>query len=258
MDTLLKSGRFFFAISLIAFGAQYLIYGRFVGGLPPVPEWTPGGRVGACLVGAALVAAGICIATNWKARISAALVGIFFVLCVIFLHTIRFSEIVRSGVGRTRAFEPLAIGAAALVLAGITDAGTFAPRQHKTILLGRWIFAISMVIFGIQHFMYLTFIATLIPAWIPGHLFWVYLTGTGFIAAGVTIITGVLARLGSTSLGIMFLLWVLLLHAPRVAAALHNGDEWSSLWVALCLSGSAFVTAQSFPRPSVEKKNGLT
>ncbi len=71
-----------------------------------------------------------------------------------------------------------------------------------------------MVIFGIQHFMYLAFIATQIPAWIPGHVFGVYLTGTGFIAAGVAIITGVFSRLASTLLGIMFLLWVLLLRAP--------------------------------------------
>lgn len=259
MDTLLKPGRCFFAASLIAFGVQYVIYGRFAGGLPPVPPWTPGGHVGAYLVGAALIAAGISIAANWKARWSATLVGIFNLLCVVFLHTIHFSDIVRSGVGRTRAFEPLAISGAALVLAGIIGSGTLAartaaPRQDQTvllgrqILLGRWIFAVSMIIFGIQHFMYLAFIATLIPAWIPGHLFWVYLTGTGFIAAGVSIMVGKYARLGSTLLGVMFLLWVLLLHGARVAAALHNGDEWSSLWVALCLSGSAFVIAQSFPK----------
>jgi len=253
MDTLLKSGRCFFAASLIAFGVQYLIYGRFAGGLPPVPPWTPGGRVGAYLVGAALIAAGISITANWKARLSATLVGIFFLLCVVFLQTIHFSDIVYSGVGRTRAFEPLAIGGAALVLAGIMGRGALAsgivsPGHEKTILLGRWLFAVSMIIFGIQHFMYLAFIATLIPAWIPGHLFWVYLTGTGFIAAGVSILIGKYARLGSTLLGIMFLLWVLVLHGPRVAAAPHNGDEWSSLWVALCMSGGAFVIAQSFPQ----------
>jgi hypothetical protein len=61
---LLKAGRYFFAISLVAFGVQYLIYGRFVGGLPPVPEWIPGGHVFSYLVGAALIAAGVSIAAN--------------------------------------------------------------------------------------------------------------------------------------------------------------------------------------------------
>ena len=40
-----------------------------------------------------------------------------------------------------------------------------------------------MIVFGAQHFMYAAFIATLIPAWIPFHLFWVYFTGAGFIVA---------------------------------------------------------------------------
>jgi hypothetical protein len=58
------------------------------------------------------------------------------------------------------------------------------------------------------------------------------------------------ARLGATWLGIMFLLWVLVLHAVRVAAALHNGDEWASLFVALALSGGSFILAQAASRPN--------
>ena len=57
-----------------------------------------------------------------------------------------------------------------------------------------------MIIFGAQHFMYAAFIATLIPAWIPFHLFWVYFTGTGFIIAGLSIASGVLARLAALGL----------------------------------------------------------
>jgi len=34
---------FFFAIPILIFGIQYLTYGRFVRGLPPVPPWAPGG-----------------------------------------------------------------------------------------------------------------------------------------------------------------------------------------------------------------------
>lgn len=39
----------------------------------------------------------------------------------------------------------------------------------------------------------------------------------------------------------MFFLWVVLLHSPRVAAHLHNEGEWNSLFVALAMSGAAFV-----------------
>jgi uncharacterized membrane protein YphA (DoxX/SURF4 family) len=109
-----------------------------------------------------------------------------------------------------------------------------------------------MVVFGAQHFMYAGFIATLIPAWIPVHLFWVYLTGTGMIVAGFSIATGILASLASMSMGLMFLLWFLLLHAPRVAASPRNGDEWTSAFVALAVSGGSFLLASTFSRrPSI-------
>jgi hypothetical protein len=41
----------------------------------------------------------------------------------------------------------------------------------------------------------------------------------------------------------MFLLWVLVLHAPRVAASPRNGDEVTSLLVALAMGGASFILA---------------
>jgi len=41
----------------------------------------------------------------------------------------------------------------------------------------------------------------------------------------------------------MFFLWVVLLHLPRVAAAHLNGNEWTSVLVALAMSGSALIVA---------------
>jgi uncharacterized membrane protein YphA (DoxX/SURF4 family) len=93
--------------------------------------------------------------------------------------------------------------------------------------------------------MYAEFIATLVTSWIPAHLFWVYFTGVGMIVVGLAVITGILGQLAATWLGIMFLLWVLVLHAPRVAAALHNGDEWNSMVVALAFSGASFIVART-------------
>jgi uncharacterized membrane protein len=109
--------------------------------------------------------------------------------------------------------------------------------------LGRFLFALPLLVFGIQHFMYARYVATLVPSWIPGHLFWAYFVGVAFIATTLAIATQTKARLSATWLGIMFLLWVLVLHLPRVAAAPHNGDEWTSAFVALAMSGGAFLVA---------------
>jgi hypothetical protein len=50
-------------------------------------------------------------------------------------------------------------------------------------------------------------------------------------------------RLAAMLLGTMFLLWVLVLHIPRVAGSPRNGDEVTSLFVALAMSGIAFALA---------------
>jgi uncharacterized membrane protein YphA (DoxX/SURF4 family) len=110
--------------------------------------------------------------------------------------------------------------------------------------IGLYLFAFSMVIFGAQHFMYAPFIAFLIPAWMPAHLFLAYFTGAAMVAAGLAMATGVLARSAGIWLGVMFLLWVILLHAPRVFAKPHNADEWTSLFVAMCMAGCSFILAE--------------
>ena len=41
----------------------------------------------------------------------------------------------------------------------------------------------------------------------------------------------------------MFFLWVIVLHIPRVVAAVHTETEWTSLFVALGMSGIAWMLA---------------
>jgi len=245
-------GRIAFAIGIAAFGAQYLLQGHYLGGLPPVPPWAPGGAIGAYLVGVFLIVAAISIAVQWNARFFAMLIGALFVLCVVFLHLQHFSDVIHKGNDRTRALEPLAMAAAAFILAGIypSNPAKSSPLQSITeiaIRSARFVFAFTMVVFGWQHFEYAAYLAMLAPAWIPAHLAWIYFTGTGFIAAGVCITSKILGRLSATLLGLMFFLWVVTLHAPRVYASLHNADEWSSLFVAAAMAGASFLLASTLP-----------
>jgi uncharacterized membrane protein len=253
MDRLLGLGRFLFAIAMAGFGVQYLVYGRYLGGLPPVPPWAPGGAWGAYLTGAVLIAAGVSILANWKARFSATVLGLLFLLCVLLLHTERLSAVIHNGNDRTRALEPLALAGAAFMLAATLAVDWPNSRGLNAGVewlgkLGRLLFAGSMVIFGVQHFMYAGFIATLVTPWIPGHLFWVYLTGVGMIAAGLCMAIKKLGALAATWLGIMFLLWVIVLHGPRVLAQPRNADELSSLLVALAMGGGSLAAAQALKK----------
>jgi uncharacterized membrane protein YphA (DoxX/SURF4 family) len=209
------------------------------------------------LLGVALIVSALSIATLWKARVSAVFLGTLLLLSFLFLHLIHASSILHNGTDRTRAFEGLTLSAIAFALAAVLPPKVdfFGPPSllRKSLTLGRLLFALSMIVFGAQHFMYAGFIATLIPAWIPAHLFWVYLTGAGFIVAALSIATGLFASLASIGLAVMFLLWFVLLHLPRVFANPRNGDEWTSAFVAFALSGGSFLLAATFA-PSTKEK----
>jgi uncharacterized membrane protein len=240
-------GRIFFAVALAVFGIQYFQFGKYQGGLPPVPPWAPGGAIGAYLVGVILLAAAISFAINKEVRISALVIGSLFLFCVLFFHLQHFSAVVHDGNDRTRAFEPFALAGALLVLATLQPprgSTNTAPNLNANLmLLGRIIFGVSMVIFGWQHFLYAAFLATLVPAWLPAHLFWIYFTGTGMVAAGLGITFNVLGGIASYGLALMFGLWVLVLHGPRVIAQPHHGDEIASLFVALAFCGASLIIA---------------
>jgi uncharacterized membrane protein len=247
-SALTRLGRFFLAIPLMVFAVEYLARGRWQGGMPPVPPWTHGEHIFSYVAGAILLVISISLLLNKETRLSATILGLLFMFCVVFLHAAKhFSEIIHDGNTRTRAFETFALGGAAFILAVLVSKGSsiqfLSSANPMLAVIGRYIYAFSMIIFGVQHFMYAQFIAFLIPKWMPAHLFLAYFTGTAFIAAGVAIAVHILSRLASVLLGLMFFLWVVTLHTPRVIASPHNTDELVSLFVALAFSGASFLLA---------------
>jgi len=248
VNALAQLGRYLFAISIAFFGLQYLTYGRFLGGLPPVPPWAPGGTLAAYLTGILLVAVGIGMAIPRYVRLSAFVLGAFFILCVLILHTPHLHDILYDGTDRTRALEPLALGAAALILGSASSgAVTKSPNRNVFSTFARVVFAFCLIIFGWQHFRYAQFLVGLVPAWIPWHAFWIYFTGSAFIAVGLATLSGILDRLGLQLLGLMFALWFIVLHLPRAFANVHHPDEWTSAFVALAMCGACWFIAGAAP-----------
>jgi uncharacterized membrane protein len=119
------------------------------------------------------------------------------------------------------------------------------PILDKSQTLGRIFIAISLIVFGIQHFLYGGFVSTLVPAWMPARLFWAYFVGVAFVSAALGTVISRVTRLAGTLLGVMFFLFVATLHIPRIAAQSRNGDEWTSGFVALAMCGIAWILANS-------------
>src|SRR5438046_10492877 len=121
------------------------------------------------------------------------------------------------------------------------------PNMQKSQTLGRIFVAVSLVVFGVQHFMYGGFVAGLVPAFMPGRLFWAYFVGVAFFAAAAGILYKLMARPAATMLGVMFFLFVVLLHIPRIVGNAGNGNEWTSGFVALAMCGGAWILANAAP-----------
>lgn len=114
---------------------------------------------------------------------------------------------------------------------------------EKILPFGHLFFTIPMVVFAAQHFTSAKFMVLLVPSWIPAHLFWVLLVGSALIAAALSIVVKRHAQLAATLLGIMFILFEVLLHIPRVVANPRDRFAWAVALRDLSFSGGAFAFA---------------
>ena len=243
-------GRLFFAIGLAGFGILQFIYGDFVPGRAPAwPPAIPGRLVWALASGAILIGAAAAIASGVRARSAALATGVMIVVWALIRH---LPGLVANphGVTLTASGKALALSGGAFAAAGSLPVNRRSFEDAWFLYLGRCCLGAFMVLGGIQHFIYPDFVATLIPAWIPGHAFWVYFAAVALIAGGAGLIFPQTAGLAAALSGLMLLLWVVLLHVPRAVAAAvpQRRNEWTAVCEALAMAGIAWLIAGSLPR----------
>ncbi len=261
-----------FGVAIVGLGGEHLVCANMAAEpfpaqfhaivIPAIP-WIPAHPWLAYVTGAALVVAGVSILTSVQVRAGALLFGGLFLGCDLILHVPRMVVVPRNWGLRGEVTEMLALGSAALVLAG-TLGGTGSspgPGDRALANIGRVLFGVAAVVFGGDHFLALDLIASLVPAWMPGHIFLASLTGAAMIAAGVSIATKWQGGPGAFGLGMVFLLFVLTLHVPRVLAAPQSPDEWSSALIALGMWGASWMCASPTapfdrwrPGPDVDRR----
>jgi uncharacterized membrane protein len=251
LDVILGAGRPIFALAIIAFGVETFIVARVVSDplgpqsntLPVIP-WLPAITWLAYLFGAVWVVCGLGLISNRTIRPASLTIGTLLTACTLLITVPVYARNLPSIPLRTAVFEPLSIACLAWLLPGPSAISPLLER------ISRYLAGLSMLIFGIDHFLALQFIANLLPPWIPWHVFWVAFFGVAFIAAGFSIAFDVLQRWGAACLGLMFGIWVITLHLPRVLGlygipgAPHNPNEWSSLSIAVALWGGLWALAR--------------
>ncbi len=242
----LAQGRIIYAIAIIALGIATMVYarsGEFLASstlrVVPVIPWVPAIPFVAALFGAIWLACGLALFSARTVRPAAMTLGSALFLCALIFDAA--ASITLSG--HTAHLETLSLASLAWIFPD-APAATQLPAR-----IGSYVLALCLSVFGVDHFLALQFIATLIPAWIPMHLFWAAFFGAAFVAAGLSIGTGYAQRLGAVLLGLMFGVWVVTLHLPRVLGiyaipgAPRDPNEWSSLFIAVALCGGSWALA---------------
>ena len=136
----------------------------------------------------------------------------------------------------------LATGLATIQLRGDWEK---AQGLDKLILFGPLFYAAPVAAFGTEHFTLAKTIASIIPAWIPWHLFWVYSVGACFIAGALSLVTRIQARLSASLLALTFFLFVVLMHAPAWARDPQNRFAVTYVLREISFSGGALALAAS-------------
>ena len=116
---------------------------------------------------------------------------------------------------------------------------------NKIVCLGPVLFAVPLAVFGAEHLTATRQIASIVPQWIPWHMFWAIFVGMALIAAALSIAVGRVAALAAALLGFMFFCFVVLMDAPGLASDLHDRFAQALLLRELSFSACAFALAST-------------
>jgi uncharacterized membrane protein len=244
--TYLKVGKLFLATSITAIGIIHLLYGDFPIGLLPVPASLPGRIIFVYICGLAITLSGVLMLVKYTYQ-GALLAASILVALLVLVHVPKLIMNPGDGGEWTGTFEICNLFAGVLILAStVLPNNTLAPTTGKKLLLtGSYIFAAGMLVFGVLHVVYEAYIVTLIPAWFPPQVVWSYVVTVAFFVSAFNLVIQKQVRLTMLLLSLMFIIWVAGLHLPRVVAKPTIEPEWTSMFIALAMSGIALLIAGS-------------
>jgi uncharacterized membrane protein len=235
-----------FAVGMIALGVTGLLFRDFELVWGPLPSWVHGRVALSCVCAIIALALGIALLV----RRTAATASLWLVIYVaLWMLLVRLPTAIR---------HPLievtweSWGEIALLLSGAwsiyADLRARTPdERERGLRFARVLFGLALIPIGLSHFAYLGNTAGLVPKWLPYRRGWVYLTGTGHLAAGLGSLFGVLPKLAAALESAMLGIFTVLVWIPLVIAAPGTHGNWTEIWTSYALTVAAAVVAVHAP-----------
>lgn len=252
MLSVIGIGHALMAIGMAALGFITLRYKGFALVWQPVPNTVPGYDYLVIGSGVLLILLSIATLVVAIARPAAMLTVIYFLSFWVLPQAIHVAENATSLGRYVGCAEALAVTAGSLQLYQLMRNQVVSDAWLAiTITSVRRVFGIACVVFGISHFLFGEFTATMIPGCLPAHLTLVYLTGGIHFASGTCLLLNVYHRFASVTEAVMMTTFVVLIHLPSVGAsppfdwAPNLQVQVTALFWATLLTGAAWVIVQS-------------
>jgi hypothetical protein len=112
--------------------------------------------------------------------------------------------------------------------------------------LGKYLFAIMLYNFAVNHISNFQGISKLVPRYIPFPQFWTYLGGVTLMGSAISIFSGFKLRTIMLLLSLNLFLWLLMLHLYYTIhfPKFKEGENFVGLLTCLCFCGTALVVSQ--------------
>jgi len=118
----------------------------------------------------------------------------------------------------------------------------------KVVALSSLCFAVPLAVFGAEHLSEARFIMLAVPPYMPWRLFWAYFVGVALLAASLSIATKIQVRWSGLLFGIMMLLFVAMVHIPRVLASPGDRIPWTIVIREMSFAGGGWILAANAMR----------
>jgi uncharacterized membrane protein len=245
-----SAGHAVFAATMIGLGVLSLIKAHFTAVWQPVSRGTLASSMLAYLCALICVGSGMGLLSQRKATPSARLLLAYLLLCLLVFGVPSLSQGLTVDVYWSLSQTGVLVAAAWVLyawFAGDWDRQRFSfATGDKGLRIARALYGAAIIPFGIAHFQYIEHTASMVPAWLPAHVAWVYFTGAAFIAAGVAILVGVCARLAAALSALEMGLFLALVWVPAMATRVLNSFQWGEVLVTWVLTAAAWVVADSY------------
>jgi uncharacterized membrane protein len=113
----------------------------------------------------------------------------------------------------------------------------------KLLVLSNLCVAVPLAVFGAEHLSGARFIMLAVPSYMPWPLFWAYFVGLALLSASLSIATKIQVRWSGLLFGIMMILFVAMVHLPRVLANPKDRFAWVIVFREMSFAGGAWILA---------------